>query len=289
MGLFGNLFGGGGRTREQLAALLKEREGPLEALPVRYKAFTIPKRSGGARTIHAPDPALKKFQRTILRVLLEPLKPHGAAMGFRSGLSIVDHARRHAGAAVLVKLDIADFFPSTKAERIDRFFKALGWDAGARTWLLRWTTWEGGLPQGAPTSPALSNLVNLRLDTRLDALAAAFGGKYSRYADDLAFSFADAGKPIDSLVWTARRILADEGYRVQELKRVRVMRANRRQSVCGLVVNSGTPRLPRERRRWLRAVRHRMGKDGKSTLTPLQFAGWKSFASMVERKIDAAT
>ena len=183
---------------------------------------------------------------------------------------------------MVVKLDLAGFFPSVKAVRVDKFFTALGWDKPAREWLLRWTTWEGALPQGAPTSPALSNLANRRMDARLDALARTFGGAYTRYADDLTFSFADGSAPVDSLVHLARRILTDEGYRVQERKRVRVLRACRRQRIVGLVVNNPRPSLPRERRRWLRAVRHRLKIGKPATLKPPELAGWEAFARMVD-------
>lgn len=280
MGLLGRLFGAK-HTRAELAALLKEREQALEALPVRYQVFRIPKRGGGERTLHAPEKALKRLQRSLLRTVLAKPSPHPSATGFRPGMSIVEHGRRHAGKAVVVKLDLADFFPSVKAGRVDAFFKARGWDAGARVWLLRWTTWEDSLPQGAPTSPALSNLVNLRLDHRLDALARHFGGTYSRYADDLTFSFDKADVPLDALVHTARDILTEEGYRIQERKRIRVLRAHRRQRVLGLVVNNPKPALPRETRRWLRAVRHRIKTGKQATLTPEQLRGWEAFSAMV--------
>ena len=92
-----------------------------------YRPFSIPKRDGRERTILAPSPALKALQRKLLRRYLARLPVHPAATAFRPGGSIVANARLHAGQAVFATVDVADFFPSTTADRVRRFFLANGW------------------------------------------------------------------------------------------------------------------------------------------------------------------
>jgi retron-type reverse transcriptase len=142
-------------------------------------------------------------------------------------------------------------------------------------------THEGSLPQGAPTSPRLSNLVNFRLDARLDALARKHGARYTRYADDMTFSFdADDAASVRLVVRVAKRILREEGYELHERRKLRVLRRHARQKITGLVVNEGV-RLPRETRRWLRAVEHHARERRALTLTPAQLEGWRAFQKMI--------
>ncbi len=287
----------GGRTVADLAGRLDLSAEALAALEPTYDTFTIEKRAGGVRRIAAPDRELKRVQRRILRRLLARLRSHEAAMGFERGRSIVTHAERHTGQAVVIHLDLEGFFPATSSEAVRRFLRAIGWGRRATDLLVRLTTHEGGLPQGAPTSPRLSNLVNVRLDARLAGLAHGFGARYSRYADDLTFSFSRdvGGGRVRELIGLTERLCAEHGYRVHRRKKRHVRRRHHRQSVTGLVVNAGV-RLPRETRRWLRAVEHRAagraaaapgrwesGPGPAPTLTPERLAGWRAFRAMVER------
>lgn len=249
-----------------------------------YREFLIPKRSGGERRIFAPAPPLKDLQCRILRKLFDRLKAHPAATGFERGRSIVTNALPHAGQAVTVSMDVRNFFTATKAERIEEYLKRLGWNRESRSILLRLLTHKGGLPQGAPTSPRLSNLVNYRLDVRLESLGRKLGARYSRYADDLAFSFAkDQSEKIHALVRGTRVVLEDFGYELHQRKKLRIRRRHQKQLVTGLVVNS-TPKLPRSKRRWLRAIEHRVRKGKRATLTPAQLGGWRALQSMIVRQ-----
>ena len=153
---------------------------PAWARGYEYTRFTIPKRRGGVRTIDAPNDKLKTLQRRILRRLLGSLPMHPAATGFVRGRSIVDNARPHVGRGVVINLDLADFFPAITVERVVTAFRGLGWDAQAAAILSRICTFEGHLPQGAPTSPAISNLVCRKLDERLARLVKRCGGQYTR-------------------------------------------------------------------------------------------------------------
>lgn len=256
----------------------------LTETPRDYRRFTIPKRSGGERVIFAPNDRLKKLQRRILRRLLTRLQAHPAATGFEKDHSIVDNALPHAGRAVVLNIDIIAFFPSTSSDRVQHFFRRLKWGRGSSRLLTSICTHEGALPQGAPTSPRLSNLVNFYLDVDLANLAEGFEARYTRYADDMTFSFArDDALDIKSLLWNARRILHRKGYTVHHRKKLSVRRRHQRQEVTGLVVNE-RPRLPREVRRKLRAVRHRHATGRRATMTREQLAGWESLERMIESR-----
>jgi hypothetical protein len=143
------------------------------------------------------------------------------------------------------------------------------------------------LPQGACTSPALTNLLCRKLDRRLTGAAAAFGYTYSRYADDLIFSHPKADASLGAMIALARAILEAEGFTVNEDK-TSVMRPHQRQVVTGVVVNGGSPRLPREDLRRFRAFLHHCERDGFDTVTErfgrnaqAYAAGYLSFIHMV--------
>ena len=140
------------------------------------------------------------MQRQLLDELLAKLPVHDAAHGFVPGRSTVTNAEPHVGAALVVKLDLLNFFPSIHYQRVAGLFRHYGYDEEVADLLAALTThrprladgtvaWPGALPQGAPTSPALANLVCRRLDARLSGLARRSGARYTRYADDLTFSF----------------------------------------------------------------------------------------------------
>ncbi|HUT59228.1 MAG TPA: reverse transcriptase family protein [Phycisphaerae bacterium] len=274
----------------------------LEDFAPAYHEFSIPKRRGGTRVIAAPSDATKDMHRRILRRLLGRLRVHPAATGFQRGASIVTHANAHAGRAVVLHMDIREFFPSTSAKRVHAYFRRIGWNEHAAKVLTRICTHEGGLPQGAPTSPRLSNLVNYRMDARLSGLARKLAlvrtnpktlepmppskptaeAFYTRYADDMTFSFAeDDRSAVQSVIFLAQKIVADEGYRLHTKKKLRIMRRCDRQTATGLVVND-RPRLPRDLRRRLRAVRHHLQTGRPATLTEVQLAGWDSLIHMID-------
>jgi len=276
---------------DELARRLGMSATELRGVAVAYHAFEIPKRSGGRRRILAPSAPLKALQRRVLHRLLRRLRAHPSATGFERRHSIATNALPHTGQAVVVRLDLKEFFQSTSAARVEAYFRTIGWDAQAARLLTELCTYEGSLPQGAPTSPRLSNLVNHRLDARLAALAEARGMAYSRYADDITFSGGDdagtgavsrprvAGR-INELIYATKRIAKEEGYTLHIAKKLRIARRHDRQMVTGLVVNV-KPNLPREVRRRLRAIEHRLRTGRQATLTPQQLAGWRSLQKMI--------
>ena len=229
---------------------------------------------------------------------------HEAAAAFRPGLSVVDNAARHTGRAVVARIDLKDFFPSVTLPRVRRLFREMGYSGGVATLFALLATeapraavtldglprfvaiGERSLPQGACTSPALTNLLCRRLDSRLAGAAEALGFRYSRYADDLVFSHTEASAPVGILLALARRIIADVGFTVNEEK-TSVLRPQHRQVVTGIVVNE-TPHVSRPDLRRFRAVLHRcetmgvaevsrqMGKDARAYAS-----GYLAFLHMV--------
>ncbi len=249
-----------------------------------YVCKWIEKRSGGARLIEAPKQRLAKMQRRILHELLDYVPVHKAAHGFRPRHSILTHAQRHAGKAVVIRIDLQDFFASIHAGRIHALFAALGYPLEAAraltglcthrtpwavvqtapasvTWASRQRLRAAHLPQGAPTSPALSNLCAFGLDARLDSLARSFDAEYTRYADDLTFSggahLAQAAARLETLV---AAIAIDEGFCVNHRK-TRIMLRAHRQRITGIVVNE-SPGLARDERDRLKALLHNCVKHG---------------------------
>ena len=278
----------GGRTLSDLAEWLPISIRELRETPRDYRRFSIPKRLGGQREILAPNDRLKALQRRIHRRLLRRLPSHPAATAFERGKSIVDNALPHTGQAVVLNVDFVAFFQSTTAERVQRLFRRCGWGRAASRLLTELCTSEGSLPPGAPTSPRLSNLVNRFLDEDLSRIAAACGARYTRYADDLTFSFAvDDPFEVRSLLWNVRLLVGHKGYTVHHRRKLSVRRSHQRQQVTGLVVNE-RPQLPRHTRRWLRAVRHRYLTRRRTTISRQALSGWNSLESMIRARADQA-
>ncbi len=304
MGIF-SLFKGKGETSGRDLNELARRIGIdaelLRAINPIYREHQIPKRSGGMRTIHAPEPKLKELQRLILKRVLGRLPVHPAVTGFERGQSIATNAARHAGHPVILRLDIKDFFNSTSAKRVEAYFKKIGWDKESSQLLTRLTTHKGGLPQGAPTSPRLANLVNFKMDRRVAAMteklssvntrrlqpipsASGMIATYTRYADDLTISFSvDCGVLVRELIEGIQRIVKNEGYELHFKKKLSIRRSHQRQIVTGLVVNRGV-NLPRETRRRLRAVAHHLKTGKPATMTEQQLAGWRALEGMIRNQ-----
>jgi RNA-directed DNA polymerase len=243
-----------------------------------YVHFQVAKKSGGTRTLSAPHEKLAAAQRWVLDHVLSKLTAHAAAHGFVPGRSILTNATPHVGRAVVLNLDLIDFFPSISVHRVIGFFQKLGYSGAVATILAllvtecprravlfngkRWhvATAPRGLPQGACTSPAVSNLIARRLDSRLTGIAAKLGFAYTRYADDLTFSCADPSDRVAYLLARVRHIASDEGFAVNE-KKTRVLKRAARQTVTGIVVND-RPGVSRTTRRKLRAILHNARKTG---------------------------
>jgi RNA-directed DNA polymerase len=249
------------------------------ATRIHYVQFNVPKRSGGVRRLSAPHKKLAAAQHWILTNILNKLPVEPPAHGFLAGRSIVSNARAHTNRAGVLNMDLENFFPSITFRRVRSVFVRLGYSPSAATILALLCTecprkqveYAGkpyfvatgprGLPQGACTSPALSNQVARRLDKRLAGLARKLGLSYTRYADDLTFSGDEAlTSRVGYVMARVRHIAENEGFAVNE-KKSRVLRRNAAQMVTGLVVNH-QPTLSRVEIRRLRAILHRAAREG---------------------------
>ncbi len=281
-----------------------------DATMVHYERFTIPKRSGGERAIWAPRPILKHAQRTILREIVERLPIHGAAHGFVPGRSILTNATIHTDSQIVIKMDLKDFFPSVTFPRVKGIFRNAGYREQIATLLALLCTESPRevmdidgtthyvalgprcLPQGAPTSPAITNTLCLSLDRRMAGLAESLGWRYTRYADDLTFSLPtthDGHPKIGNLLGGVKMIISDEGFTLNP-KKTRIMRKGSKQSVTGLIVNGDArPRVPRETRRKLRAAIHnqKQGKPLHMDESLYTLMGYASFVYMTDRELGA--
>jgi len=244
-----------------------------------YVRFQVPKKSGGMRELSAPHRDLATVQQLILMHILEKIPTHDSAHGFVPGRGTMTNATPHIGRAAVVNLDLKDFFPSITFPRVKGIFQDLGFSPAVATILallctdcprrkveyagrtFHVATGPRALPQGACTSPALSNLLARRLDSRLNGIAKKLGFTYTRYADDLTFSGpGGAAAKTGYLLARVRHIVASEKLTVNEAK-TRVQRPGRRQTVTGIVVNK-RPNVPRRITRRLRAILHRAQKEG---------------------------
>ncbi len=251
----------------------------------KYNTFTIPKKYGGSRTIDAPIPQIKRLQRNLANGLLSCWDElRGAtkgnqrlAHGFLRNRSIVTNAHLHRGRRFVFNVDLRDFFPSITFPRVRGFFiksKDFGLPPGVATVLAQIVCHGNGLPQGAPSSPIVSNLVAHILDVRLSRLAKKNGCTYSRYADDLTFStnletFPDAiGHRLapGGNVWIAgselQQIVTASGFGINP-KKTRMQYRDSRQLVTGLVVNRRIS-PPTGYRRLVRAMTHSLVTTGKA-------------------------
>ena len=219
-----------------------------------YRKYLLPKKSGGSRVISAPHPHLKRIQRAVLDSLLQPLGAHECAHGFVPGRSIRGNASVHVGQPIVTNADVRNCFPSVKWPLVLGVFRReFGHKLapGAISLLVDICTADGGLPIGAPSSPALLNRVLLRTDIVLQTAAERLHCRYSRYADDLTFS-GDHGAV--KLLGIAKRTLSQIGLELDPDK-TNIYRRGRRQIVTGLVVNDGVS-VPRRLRRRMRAAVH---------------------------------
>lgn len=244
---------------------------------VHYRRYDIPKKGGGVRCISAPKPHLAAAQRWVLDNILAKLEVTAEAHGFVPGRSILTNAAPHAGRAVVANLDLRDFFPTVTFRRVKGLFAKIGYGEQVATVLALLCTepprvpveldgkayWvalsDRVLPQGACTSPAITNAICRRLDRRLAGLAKRHGFAFTRYADDLTFSGDDPRK-VGRLLRSVRSVLEMEGF-VEHPKKTKVMRRARRQEVTGLTVNT-KPAVSRDEVRRLRAILHNAAKHG---------------------------
>jgi retron-type reverse transcriptase len=230
----------------------------------RYTMFTISKRRGGKRTIKAPKEELKAIQRRLGDFLQDKVEFRQPAHGFVRERSIATNAALHVHHRAVFNLDLKDFFPTINFGRVRGLFMADPFKASpaVATILAQICCHEGSLPQGAPTSPVISNMICSRLDAQLQRLAKNLGCVYTRYADDLTFSKRKGAFPKELAIEDVfdeiavgkklRAIIEQNGFQIHPDK-VHLYRNTHRQTVTGLTVNSRV-NVPRKYIREIRAI-----------------------------------
>ena len=224
-----------------------------------YHTFEIKKKSGGTRIITAPDDELKKKQKTILKQLEKTFWISKHAHGFKRKKNIVTNATVHIGKKWILNMDIKDFFPSINLKTIIRInineksSKTRQCVIPEQQCLLH----EGVLPQGAPTSPFLSNFVMREFDIQIIGLVRKYVSDdiaYSRYGDDLTFSSnSHALEKVEDFVCNKLKSI---GFKLNE-KKTRMAGKGQRQEVTGININSGKPTISKKYRKNVRAMVHR--------------------------------
>lgn len=259
------------QTFEDLALLLDVPKSKLyyyafkADLKKHYKEFEIPKKSGGVRKIVAPSSPLKIIQRKLDLVFRSVYIPKASVHGFVETRSILSNASRHVqkGKKFIFNADLKDFFPSITRYRIEGLLKAQPYNlpklvAKAISHLC---CYEDMLPQGAPTSPVLSNMICAKMDTQLRKLAQNSRCFYTRYADDITFSttlnsfppqIATTDEETNALITgdLFRGIVESNGFQLN-VKKIRLQPKHKRQEITGLVVN----RFPNVQRKYVRQIR----------------------------------
>lgn len=246
----------------------------------KYKIFNIPKKMGGVRKITAPYPTIKSIQSKLKQVLDAVYSPKPSTHGFVQGRSIVSNARVHKKRRYILNIDLEDFFSTIHFGRVRGMFMGNPYHLNdeVSTILAQICCFEKVLPQGAPTSPVVSNMICARLDAKLQQLAKKHQCTYSRYADDITFSTNRTVFPFSLARLTdlgqvsvgddLSRIIEENGFEIN-LKKVRLQTKQRRQEVTGLTVNR-YPNVQRKYIKQLRGILHAWKKFGLPT-TSIRF------------------
>lgn len=253
-----------------------------------YRTFGVLKKSGKTRIIAEPSRKLKGLQAWILVNILNRLKVSDSCFGFEKGSSIVDNARMHVGANIIINFDLNDFFPSVHVRRVYSIFRSIGYNTLISTILTNLTTFQSGLPQGAPTSPKLANLVLWKLDARIQGYVGKKGIVFTRYADDLTFSGIFPNR-VCKIIPTVKKIIEDEGFSLNDRK-TRIAGTSKAKKVTGLIVNENSVGVGKKVYKLLRAKIHYLSKleteaginstDGKNLF--LHIKGWLSYLNSVD-------
>lgn len=265
------------KTREDVAKLLGIQEKSLRYFLYKrrpenmYTTFEMPKKNGKSRTISAPQKELKQIQRKLAIVLSNVYIPKVCAYGFIANKSILENATKHTGRKILLNIDLKDFFTQIHFGRIRGMLMKKPYALGeaAATTIAQIACLNGVLPQGAPSSPILTNMICAPLDNHLMRLAKQSGCTYTRYADDITFSTYKKEIPVDIVyerngeVCLGKKLLSilkQNSFEVNAEK-ITLRTHYDRQEVTGLTVNA-FPNVRRSYTKQLRAILHHCNKMG---------------------------
>lgn len=291
-----------------------------------YDRFKIQKRSGGYRQITVPYNFLFCVQKWINLNILSAARPHPCAKAYIKGESIVGNADVHCGARWLVKIDIQRFFESISEKQVYHVFKKMGyanllsfelarlctivtsntkkhksgrWNPSHKQYYFYNHSYQSGhLPQGSPTSPAISNLVFVPLDKKIDEISKKYGCNYTRYSDDMIFSTFDFGRDLaKDMIAEVSEVLSQNGFR-RNMKKTHIIPPGARKIVTGLVVNGSSPKIQKELKNRIEnhlyyslkygPISHCEKKDFKSVLGfKNHLKGLIDYVSSVDKKLGA--
>lgn len=251
-----------------------------------YCTFKLRKSNGQFRIIDAPNAKMKQIQRWILDNILYKMGFGKHAHGFIPRKSIRTNSEIHIGQDLVMGIDIKNFFPSIKFHRVFGLFQKAGFNDEISKLLAEICTYKGQLPQGAPTSPAISNIIAWHIDIKLAAFCKKRGLKYSRYADDITIS---GGKQLPRYKKQLFKIIRNEGFEIN-LNKVRIQGRGTCQKVTGVVVNDSLS-IGKEKKRFLRSIVHNIVSKGPiaANITDNPFFkewiyGLLNYANMIEPK-----
>ncbi|OZB93678.1 reverse transcriptase family protein [Paenibacillus sp. XY044] len=263
-----------------------------------YKTFSIAKKRGGERQIKCPNHILKSLQRWILNNILINVRVSSACKGFRKGESIITNADTHLGCQAILRVDLENFFDTITENQVRKSFIRIGYSTNLSVDLAKLcvtsrldsTTGEyvSSLPQGAPTSPMLANIVAYRLDKRLSSLANKLGVRYSRYADDLVFSGNTTQLPKIELL---KKIITEEGLKINNQKTL-LRREGQKRMVTGIIVSGDKLRVPKKYKKDIWKHLHYAllyGPDGHTSrikVNPATFKEWLLGRIMYVRSVE---
>jgi len=246
-----------------------------------YYRFTIPKRNGGVRNIAAPKKSLKLVQRKILDDILSKITVSSSAYGFLPGKSVITGAKAHTTKPnILINMDLENFFPTITFERIRGLFKYFGYSGYISSLFAMLCTYcervpieikgetkyvkttDRILPQGSPASPMITNIICAKMDKRIEGLADSFNLTYTRYADDISFTYT--GKEdflnISAFIGIINKIVKEEGFIINK-KKTKILRKNNRQIITGIVINNDEIGVTKKWVKNLRALIYNTRKD----------------------------
>ncbi len=225
--------------------------------PKRYKTFYLEKRDGSKRKIDAPVNSLKVVQRWILDNILSKIRVSPYSFGFKSGEKgspLVKCAEKHKNNLYILKIDLRNFYPTIKRERVYYSFLDLGYNSCVSNLLTNACIYENVLPQGAVTSAYLANLVCRQLDARIAGYCNKRDIIYTRYADDLTFS-CDNRDALHKSLHTIKRIIEGENFCLNSNKTL-FMTPKRKKSILGITLNENVIKAPKEMKRLVRSMIH---------------------------------
>ena len=226
-----------------------------------YSQVNIPKKDGSYRTLYVPSYSMKIVQKWIYEEILKRITPSDYSRAFILGKEgVLETIEDHINQSYVLCMDLHDFFNSIKKKRVFYFFLSLGYNVEVANLLTELCTYEDVLPQGAVTSPYLSNLLCYRFDSRLSGLCKKRGIIYSRYADDLYFSSNNRVQLL-KIIKIVSAIAKNEGFEVNNYK-TRFFSNNHKKLILGVCVNDNQCHVLKEYKRLIRAEIFNCMKSG---------------------------